>query len=87
MALIERDKDVSEIYAKREIRFRFPWLKLGILITGIAFGGFVIVGLSLIPEISKLIGHTEGAPIFVSLFLFGGISMIIAHYIDKPISR
>ncbi|WP_299583496.1 DUF6249 domain-containing protein [uncultured Sunxiuqinia sp.] len=84
MALIERDKDVSEIYAKREFRFRFPWLKLGLLITGIAFGGTLIIFLSGIPTIEKVIDRTNGFAIFVALMLFGGISMIIAHYVDKP---
>ena len=84
MSLIERDKDVSEIYAKREFRFRFPWLKLGLLITGIAFGGTLIVSLSAISEVSGIIEKTQGFAFFVALMLFGGISMIIAHYIDKP---
>ena len=32
MALIESGKDVSEIYSKQEIKFKFPWLKLGIIL-------------------------------------------------------
>ncbi|MCK4920726.1 MAG: hypothetical protein KAS71_06755, partial [Bacteroidales bacterium] len=27
MALIEKGADVSEIYSKQEVTFRFPWLK------------------------------------------------------------
>ena len=41
MALIESGKDVSEIYSKQEIKLRFPWLKLGIIGTGMAFGFLV----------------------------------------------
>ena len=33
MALIEKGADVSDIYSKQEVTFRFPWLKIGIIIT------------------------------------------------------
>ncbi|MGQ8336776.1 DUF6249 domain-containing protein [Sunxiuqinia sp. A32] len=86
MALIERDKDVSEIYAKREreFRFRFPWLKLGMLITGGGLGLSIAVFLTLSDEGAELIKRTDGAAIFALILLFGGIAMIISHYIDKP---
>lgn len=83
MALIDRDKDVSEIYAKREIRFRFPWLKLGIIITGVALGGVLIFSLSTIPQVAEMIMGTNGFLVFMTFMLFGGIGMIIAHYADK----
>ncbi len=55
MALIERDKDVSEIYAKREVGFRFPWLKLGMLITGIGVG----LSLAMVPLDKPHVGQLE----------------------------
>jgi hypothetical protein len=61
MALIERDKDVSEIYSKQEIRFRVPWLKLGLLITGIGFGLAVAIFLISIPAIKDSISFVEEA--------------------------
>ena len=84
MALIERDKDVSEIYAKREFRLRFPWLKLGMLITGIGLGLTFAVLLSSDPMWAETIRKTDGAAIIAMMLLFGGISMVIAHYIDRP---
>ena len=92
MALIERDKDVSEIYAKREIRFRFPWLKLGMLVTGIGFGFSLslvlwIVGRIVGSEWGNFINRTTGMVPIALMILFGGLSMVIAHYIDKPKNR
>lgn len=87
MALIERDKDVSEIYAKREVGFRFPWLKLGMLVTGIGVGLTTVIILSLNPMWDNLIKKTDGAAIFAFVLLFGGVAMVIAHYIDKPKSN
>jgi hypothetical protein len=84
MALIDRDKDVSEIYAKREFRIRFPWLKLGMMITGVGVGLTVTALMMLNPVWEHMIQRTEGMLIAASILLFGGISMVIAHYIDKP---
>ena len=84
MALIERDKDVSEIYAKREFRFRFPWLKLGMLITGVGFGLTLTSLMMMNPTLEQVVNRTDGLVIAASIILFGGISMVIAHYIDKP---
>ena len=86
MALIERDKDVSEIYAKRqrEFRFRFPWLKLGMLVTGIGFGFSAVVILMMIdPEWAHFVNRTEGMAVFAVILFSGGLSMVIAHYLDK----
>ena len=84
MALIDRDKDVSEIYAKREFRIRFPWLKLGMMITGVGVGLTIIALMMFDPEWERMIQETDGIVIAASILLFGGISMVIAHYIDKP---
>ncbi len=87
MALIERDKDVSEIYAKREFHFRFPWLKLGMMVTGVGVGLSVAALIMLNPAWEQMIHRTEGLSIAASIILFGGISMVIAHYLDKPKSN
>lgn len=84
MALIERDKDVSEIYAKREFRFRFPWLKLGMLVAGIGLGLTVISLLTLDPVMEEKLRRTDGMVIAAAILLFGGLAMVISHYIDKP---
>lgn len=87
MALIERDKDVSEIYAKRdrEFRFRFPWLKLGMLITGIGFGFSTVTIMMMLDKAwADFVNRTDGMIVFAAILLFGGLSMVIAHYLDKP---
>ena len=82
MALIERDKDVSEIYAKREIRFRFPWLKLGIILTGFSIGWLTAASVIILTDIIKLRDEQPFAMGIV--FLFTSISILIAYFADKP---
>lgn len=84
MALIEKEVDVSDIYSKQEVTFRFPWLKIGILITGIAIGvSTVILFIIMFPHSDVL--NDVGPPLMIiSGFLFGGIAMIISHFIDRP---
>ena len=83
MALIEKDADVSDIYSKQEIRIRFPWLKLGILITGIALG--VALAAIMVFTIELQGNRLDIEPfILIGGILFGGISMIIAHFVEKP---
>lgn len=87
MSLIERDKDVSEIYAKQEIRFRFPWVKLGMLITGCGFG--FTLGIYVSEFFRQYIGnfYDDGLLIFALVILFGGIGMVTGYFIDRPKSK
>lgn len=86
MALIESDKNVSDIYAKREIRFSFPWLKLGIIGTGLAFG--VLVAVYMTDFVLKELAngkHVNQEPfVFGIITLFTALSIIIAYFVDKP---
>ena len=84
MALIEKGADVSEIYSKQEVTFRFPWLKIGIIITGISIGASLIVLLSIMMPDNNIINSGVGPLMIISGVLFGGIAMIIAHFTDKP---
>ncbi len=88
MALIEKDKDVSEIYSRRKTDsgFRFPWLKIGIITTGFSIGWLVAI---LILELG--IKHPDGsymiAPeafILGIIFLFTSVSILVAYFADKP---
>jgi len=88
MALIEKDKDVSEIYARPKTKsaFHFPWLKIGIITTGFSIGWMVAI---LILELG--IKHPDGtymiAPeafILGIIFLFTSVSILIAYFADKP---
>lgn len=84
MSLIEGGKDVSEIYAKREINFRFPWLKLGIILTGFSFG-FLVAFFPLEILLSNIHLVIDKEPVaFGVVSLFTAISIIIAYFVDKP---
>lgn len=82
MSLIEKGKDVSEIYAKREIKFRIPWLKLGIISTGFSIGWLVAATLA---EFVLSVNHIDQQPFIMgTIFLFTAVSVIIAYFADKP---
>lgn len=76
MLLIEKGEQVPEQKDGWSFSFQFPWLKIGILITAIAVG--LISGI-LINEMTDV--RAEFAPIM--MLLFGGIGMIIAHYMGR----
>ncbi len=81
MALIEKNADVSEIFKERVVRF--PWLKLGMLIAGVGFGLCLVVFLLPVIDTPNLQGGKQ-ALIVGSILLFGGVGIIIAHFIEKP---
>lgn len=83
MALIEKNADVSEIFKKREIRFYFPWLKLGMIIMGMGFGFCLALFLCPSSEIRVLQGEKEMMTVGSMLF-FGGLGLVIAYFIEKP---
>lgn len=84
MALIERDKDVSEIYSKQEIKFRIPWLKIGFLITGIGLGLSLAILILSIPFFKEAISIGDEVVPFAFMILFGGLGLVFGHYLDKP---
>jgi len=91
MMLIEKGIDISNLpqIGEFKFKFKFPWLKIGIVITGAAFG--VVLGGFL--EALQLFQRPEGSvPMLIRggmlplifLYLFGGIGMILAYFLDKP---
>lgn len=77
LLLIEKGVDISKLPTRETFNFNFPWLKVGIVVTCTTIGlgiGIVLYEIGL---------KTEGVPPIL-MFLFGGIGMIIAHYVDKP---
>ena len=84
MALIEKGADVSEIYSKQEVTSHFPWLKLGIIITGISIGVLLEILLFIMFPDNAMISEGVYVLMIVLGFFFGGIAMIISHFIDKP---
>lgn len=77
MALIEKNADVSEIFKVRKVRFQFPWLKLGMLLAGVGFGFCMVI---FMPRG----GEARDITILGSILFFGGLGLVIAHFIEKP---
>ena len=84
MALIEKGADVSEIHSKQEVTFRFPWLKIGLLVTGISIGVILAFVLFILFPDKDIIDDIGGPLVIISGCLFGGIAMIFSHFISKP---
>lgn len=85
MSLIERGKDVSEIYAKREIKFNFPWLKLGIIFTGFSLGWLIAFIVTEVLAARDIMKSYNDAPLIMGIiFLFTAVSIIVAYFVDKP---
>lgn len=70
--LIEKGIDLSQLPLERKFVNIFPWLKTGIVVA--------FMGLGL------LFGNADNNPgvMMGCVFLFGGIGMILANYLDKP---
>ena len=77
LLLIEKGVDISNLPLIGKLKIRIPWLKIGIIVIsfplGFLLGGFM-----------ELYKHWSVDLPGVLAFLFTGIGMIIAHYIDKP---
>ncbi len=79
MALIEKASegiDAAKLFARPKRQYRFPWLKLGILIFSIG------LGISIGVIFANTTSMTENyVPLFG--FMFGGLGMVAAHYAGK----
>lgn len=87
MALIKRDKDVSEIYSK----YKIPWLKLGIILAGASLGYLASTILmnadkGIVNSIVTLRNIVDSFVFGVTL-LFTSVSILIAYFVDKPKSK
>jgi hypothetical protein len=71
LLLLEKGVDFADLPGRSS--FSFNWLKIGCLVTSATIG--LILGTTLEGYFS------DAAPI--GMFLFGGIGLIIAHYVDK----
>ncbi len=85
MSLIERGTDVSEIYQNRRTKFKFPWLKLGIIFLGFSLGLFTTsIFANVIENILRIPNIDNELFAFGTIFLFTAISIIVAYFVDKP---
>ena len=82
LMMIEKGLNVDK-HPQKESNFRFPWLKLGILIIGLSIG-LLIIGLLATFDLLHKGGNT--LPLSV-LGICGGISMVIANYINSGKNR
>lgn len=80
--LIEKGVDIADLPDRKTFHFNFPWLKIGTIITFIATGGLISGILEFF--VFKIPQEWLGLITVFSLFIFGGIGMITAHYLDKP---
>lgn len=84
LALIEKNADVSEIFRVRRGSFRFPWLRLGMIVVGVGLGLCLTL---LVQQSSHMIdgpGDMVGILAVGFMMLFGGLGAVIAHFLDKP---
>ena len=76
LIMLEKGMELPQTENKKSFGFTFPWLKAGILLVSLSIG--LLIGLLL----EATFGQYWGAPPLF-LVLFGGIGMIIAHFVDK----
>lgn len=84
MALIEKNVDLSEINKVRELGFRFSWLKLGMMLMGVGFGFCLSLYLMLKPELQNLNQGIQELMVLGCMLFFGGLALVISHFIEKP---
>jgi len=87
LLLIEKGIDFSGLTKSGKFKIYFPWLKIGIVITsisiGLSLGIILMTKTSFVNSIPRDIIY-PGDIIYLIFFLFGGIGMILAHFLDKP---
>ena len=79
--LIGKNLDIDKINSLIEKRNQFPWLRSGIVITGIAIGTLLV---SLVSQGTAV--YKSGFSIGI-IVLFAGLSMILANYVGRSESR
>ena len=79
MALIEKGEDVSTL--KSGFKPGVMALKLGLLFIGVAVG--LLLG-SVLVETTTL---NDESAYFSMIFLFGGVGLVLSHYIEKKEMR
>ncbi len=81
MALIEKNANAAEIFKKREFNFKFPWLKLGMIVLGMGIGLFIPVVYDATGLETRV---PEGMLVIGGMMIFGGLGLVIANFIEKP---
>lgn len=79
ITLIEKGIDIKELNLIESRRTNFSWLKIGIVLTGIAIG-CVIVSLIMIGPAGEKFNHMPGFSVGI-IVLTAGLSMILANFV------
>jgi hypothetical protein len=82
LMLIEKGININDPSLMSNKRGPFPWLRIGIVLSGIAIG-CIIVSLILIGPVGVRFYHMPAFP-FGVIVLSGGLSMILANFVDRP---
>jgi hypothetical protein len=83
MALIDKGFDVAEMLKQANVPFRFPWLRVGILVLGVGLGvlfTYLIIGLAP-PEFFK--AKSQVLVFFSSVLIFGGLALVIGDILER----
>jgi hypothetical protein len=86
IALIERGVELTEIFKSRDFSFKFPWLRLGILILGIGFGICFAYLFTIKVPTHLNPNNIRGSMqlIFMSsILIFGGLGIIIGNILER----
>lgn len=79
LALIEKGTNAPDAFREK----KFPWLKIGIVITGVSIGVLLVLIYFFTAPDNTIPGEVLMLLMIVSGLIFGGISMIIAHFVDR----
>ena len=81
MLLFEKGIDIKDLNIGVDKNTQFSWLKIGIVIISISVGLLLGAFLMVIPFFNKL---AAGNFPLLLIFLFAGIGMVLANFLDKP---
>lgn len=79
--LIEKGIDIKDLNLIGDKKGQFSWLKIGIVLISISMGLLLGAFLMAIPFFDKV---AAGNLPLLLIFLFGGIGMVLANFLDKP---
>lgn len=79
--LIEKGIDIKDLNISGDKKAQFSWLKIGIIIISISVGLLLGAFLMAIPFFDKM---AAGNFPLLLIFLFAGIGMVLANFLDKP---
>jgi hypothetical protein len=86
MALIDKGVDVSEIFKAKEFTFKFPWLRLGILILGVGAGllfAYILIDYLPMPTRDPNYFYNRDIILMSSLLIFGGLGLILGNVFER----